>query len=215
MERSLILVLAIFALLGLVGLYATFMYNRMIRGWELTREAWSGIDVQLRRRTSLIPNLVQAVGGYATHERGVFEEVARARGGLERAKGPAESAGANQILTQALGRLLAVVERYPELQASKNFQDLQDDLYDIEEKIAFARQFYNANVLDYNNRLQTVPTVFIANTFGFLREAFFEADEEGRAEVRVDFTGAQPAPAAPASGDTTDTQPEQPGQQTP
>ena len=184
MERSLILVLAIFALLGLVGLYATFMYNRMIRGWELTREAWSGIDVQLRRRTSLIPNLVQAVGGYATHERGVFEEVARARGGLERAKGPAKSAEANQILTQALGRLLAVVERYPELQASKNFQDLQDDLYDIEEKIAFARQFYNRNAAEFNTRIRSIPDVAIARLARLQRCEFFEPEEGTTEDVR-------------------------------
>ena len=184
MERSLILVLAIFALLGLVGLYATFMYNRMIRGWELTKEAWSGIDVQLRRRTSLIPNLVQAVGGYATHERGVFEEVARARGGLEQAKGPAKSAEANQILTQALGRLLAVVERYPELQASKNFQDLQDDLYDIEEKIAFARQFYNRNAAEFNTRIRSIPDVAIARLARLERCEFFEPEEGTTEDVR-------------------------------
>ena len=188
MEPSLRLVLAIFALIGLVGLYATFMYNRMIRGWERTREAWSGIDVQLRRRTSLIPNLVEAVGGYAKHERGVFEEVARARGGLVQAKGPAESAEANQILTQALGKLLAVVERYPELQASKNFQDLQDDLYDIEEKIAFARQFYNRNAAEFNTRIRSIPDVAVARLAQLERFEFFEPEEGSTEDVRFSFS---------------------------
>ena len=155
------------------------------------KEAWSGIDVQLRRRASLVPNLVETVKGYAAHERETFEEVTRARTALEQAGSVPDAAAANNMLTGALRHLFAVAEAYPQLQAAENFRQLQTELSDIEEKIAFARQFYNANVLDYNNRLQTVPTVFIANMFGFSREEFFEADEEGRAEVRVDFGTAQ------------------------
>ena len=201
-----IVVIGVFILIG--------MYNGVVRSRNRVKEAWSGIDVQLRRRASLVPNLVETVKGYAAHERETFEEVTRARAGLEQAGSVPDAAAANNMLTVALRHLFAVAEAYPQLQAAENFRQLQSELSDIEEKIAFARQFYNANVLDYNNRLQTVPTVFIANMFGFSREEFFEADEEGRAEVRVDFTGAQAAPAATPAGDTADTQPEQPGQQT-
>jgi LemA protein len=144
------------------------------------------------------------VRGYAEHERETFEEVTRARAQLEQAQqggGAADAAMSNNLLTGALRHLFAVAENYPELQADENFRQLQTELSDIEEKIAFARQFYNANVLDYNNRLQTVPTVFIAGMFGFTAEEFFEADEEGRAEVRVDF-GREPAAPANPGGDT-------------
>jgi LemA protein len=202
-----IVVVGVFILIG--------MYNGLVRSRNRVKEAWSGIDVQLRRRASLVPNLVETVKGYAAHERETFEEVTRARTALEQAGTVPDAAAANNMLTGALRHLFAVAEAYPQLQAAENFRQLQTELSDIEEKIAFARQFYNANVLDYNNRLQTVPTVFIANMFGFGREEFFEADEEGRAEVRVDFGTAQAAPAAPASGDTTDAQPGQPGQQAP
>ena len=202
-----IVVIGVFILIG--------MYNGIVRSRNRVKEAWSGIDVQLRRRASLVPNLVETVKGYAAHERETFEEVTRARAGLEQAGSVPDAAAANNMLTVALRHLFAVAENYPQLQAAENFRQLQTELSDIEEKIAFARQFYNSNVLDYNNRLQTVPTVFIANTFGFTREEFFEADEEGRAEVRVDFDTAQAAPAATPAGDTTDTQPDQPGQQAP
>ena len=202
-----IVVIGVFILIG--------MYNGLVRSRNRVKEAWSGIDVQLRRRASLVPNLVETVKGYAAHERETFEEVTRARSAVEQAGSVPDAAAANNMLTGALRHLFAVAEAYPQLQAAENFRQLQTELSDIEEKIAFARQFYNANVLDYNNRLQTVPTVFIANMFGFGREEFFEADEEGRAEVRVDFGTAEAAPAATPAGDPTDTQPGQPGQQTP
>jgi LemA protein len=206
-------VIAVVVVLGILILIG--MYNGLIRSRNRVKEAWSGIDVQLRRRASLVPNLVETVKGYAAHERETFEEVTRARSAVEQAGTVADAAAANNMLTGALRHLFAVAEAYPQLQAAENFRQLQTELSDIEEKIAFARQFYNANVLDYNNRLGTVPTVFIANVFGFTREEFFEADEEGRAEVRVDFSTSQAAPAATPAGDATDTQPEQPGQQTP
>lgn len=185
---TIIVLAVIIGIVVLIGFVLVGMYNGLIRSRNRVKEAWSGIDVQLRRRASLIPNLVETVRGYATHERETFEEVTRARAQLENAEGAADSAVANNMLTGALRHLFAVAENYPELRASENFQDLQQELSDIEEKIAFSRQFYNSNVLDYNNRIQTVPTVFIANMFGFTQEEFFEADEEGRAEVRVDFS---------------------------
>jgi LemA protein len=204
---TIIVVGIIIAIVVIVLFVFVGMYNGLVRSRNRVKEAWSGIDVQLRRRASLVPNLVETVKGYAAHERETFEEVTRARAQLEQAGTPADSAAANNMLTGALRHLFAVAENYPELQAAENFRQLQSELSDIEEKIAFARQFYNANVLDYNNRLQTVPTVFIAGMFGFTPEEFFEADEEGRAEVRVDFgreTPAPPAPPAPpASGSGT------------
>jgi LemA protein len=212
---GIIIVIAVVVVLVVLGLILVGMYNGLIRSRNRVKEAWSGIDVQLRRRASLVPNLVETVRGYAEHERETFEEVTRARAAVERAGSVPDAAAANNMLTGALRHLFAVAEAYPQLQAAENFRQLQTELSDIEEKIAFARQFYNANVLDYNNRLQTVPTVFIANMFGFTREEFFEADEEGRAEVQVDFSRDEPAPApapAPPADSGADAQPGQQGQ---
>ena len=189
-----VIVLIAFVLVGI--------YNGLVRSRNRVGEAWSGIDVQLRRRANLIPNLVETVKGYAGHERETFEEVTRARSMVEQAGSAGEAAGANNMLTTALRHLFAVAENYPQLQASQNFMELQKELSDIEEKIAFARQFYNTNVLDYNNRIGTIPTSMIAGMFGFTPEEFFEADEEGRAEVRVDFDRDAAPPAAPAGGDS-------------
>jgi LemA protein len=171
----------------IIGFILIGMYNGLVRGRNRVREAWSGIDVQLKRRASLVPNLVETVRGYAEHERETFEEVTRARSAVEQAGTVADAAQANNMLTGALRHLFAVAENYPQLQAAEGFRQLQTELSDIEEKIAFSRQFYNTNVLDYNNRIQTVPTVFIANTFGFKAEEFFEAEEEAREDVKVDF----------------------------
>ncbi len=154
-------------------------------------EAWSGIDVQLKRRSSLIPNLVESVKGYAAHEHGVFEDVARARSMLDNASGPQDSSAANNVLTQALSRLFAVSERYPDLQASTNFMELQKELADTEDKIAFSRQFYNQNVLDYNTRIQTFPGALFAREMGFQSVAFFAAEPEARADVKVDFSASK------------------------
>ena len=184
---GLIVALVIIAAVLIIGFIVVGMYNGLIRGRNRVKEAWSGIDVQLKRRASLVPNLVETVRGYAEHERETFEEVTRARSALEQAGTVADAAQANNMLTGALRHLFAVAENYPQLQAAENFRQLQTELSDIEEKIAFARQFYNTNVLDYNNRIQVVPTVFIANMFGFTAEEFFEAEEEARADVKVDF----------------------------
>jgi LemA protein len=186
---AVIVIAVVVGIVVILGFILVGMYNGLVRSRNRVSEAWSGIDVQLRRRASLIPNLVETVKGYAEHERETFEEVARARSMVEQAGSAGEAAGANNMLTQALRHLFAVAEAYPELQAAKNFRDLQQELSDIEEKIAFARQFYNQNVLVYNNGIQTFPNVVIARNLGFKEAEFFETDEEGREEVRVDFSG--------------------------
>ena len=168
-------------------LVAVLIYNRLVRSQMRVKEAWSGIEVQLKRRANLIPNLVETVKGYVAHERTVFEEVTQARSALNRASGPAESTEANSLLTGALGRLFAVAENYPELRASENFLSLQTELSDIEEKIAYARQFYNRNVLTYNTLALTFPHTLIAGIFRFQPEEFFEADGVDRSPVSVDF----------------------------
>jgi LemA protein len=185
---AIVVVLVIIVVVWFVGLY-----NGLVTARNRVKEAWSGIDVQLRRRASLVPNLVETVKGYAAHERETFEEVTRARSAVEQAGTVQDAAAANNMLTGALRHLFAVAEAYPQLQAAENFRQLQAELSDIEEKIAYSRQFYNSNVLDYNTRIQTVPTVFFSGMFGFTAEEFFEADEEGRAEVRVDFSSTPAA----------------------
>jgi LemA protein len=184
----------------IIGLFVVFSrYNDLVRSKKRVQEAWSGIDVQLRRRASLMPNLIETVRGYAEHEREVFEEVARARGAMQKAGGAGQAANANNLLTQALGHLFAVVENYPQLRASDNFMSLRGDLTDAEEKIAFARQFYNRTVLDYNTRIDTYPDVLIARNFNFAPAEFFHTAEEGHAEVRVNFARRPAAPERPAS----------------
>jgi len=184
-----IIVLAV--LLGvilLIGLILLGIYNGLVRSRVRCREAWSGIDVQLKRRASLIPNLVETVKGYAAHEKDVLENVTRARAGLEQASGAAQAAQADNVLTQALRSLFAVAENYPQLKANENFLALQQDLSDIEEKIAFARQFYNRNTMDFNTRIEVVPSVFIAHLFNFHPFEFFEAEEAAREDVQVSFS---------------------------
>lgn len=174
-------------------------YNDLVRSQKRVQEAWSGIEVQLRRRASLMPNLVEIVKGYAEHEREVFEEVARARGALQQASSAGQAANANSMLSQALLRVFAVVENYPQLRASENFVSLRGDLADAEEKIAFARQFYNRTVLDYNTRIDTYPDALIAGNFNFARAEFFKADDDGLAEVHIDFSRRPAAAGQPAS----------------
>ena len=176
--------------------WAFSRYNGLVRARKRVEEAWSGIDVQLRRRASVLPNLEEIVKGYAAHERELFTEVARARGALQHASGAGQAANANEALSQAFVRVFAVAENYPQLRASENFIALRNDLAEIEEKIAFARQFYNRNVLDYNTRLETYPDAIIAGNFDFAAAEFFEAEPEARSEVRMSFT-RRPADAAP------------------
>jgi LemA protein len=179
------------------------LYNGLVRARLRVKEAWSGIDVQLKRRASLIPNLVETVKGYAQHEREVFENVTRARSMLQQAGTPAQAAEANNMLTQTLRSLFAVAEAYPDLKANQNFLDLQNELSDTEDKIAYARQFYNTNVLSYNTKTETFPTVIFANVFNFEPAEFFEAEEEARQDVKVDFSRSAPtAPGTPTTPTT-------------
>lgn len=150
-------------------------YNRLVRLRNEADTGWANIDVQLQRRTDLIPNLVEAVRGYAAHERGVFEEVTNARAALQRARGPEAAGAANDVLTAAVGRLFAVAEAYPDLKASENFLRLQDDLTDTEDKISAARRYYNSTVLHFNTAIQTIPWVLVARPLGFRAKEFFSA----------------------------------------
>ena len=162
--------LALWIILGLVALVLLFLvvlYNRLVRLRNSTQNAWAQVDVQLKRRHDLIPNLIETVKGYAAHERGTFEAVTEARVAAQKAHGPAAQAEAEGILTQALGKLFAVAEAYPQLRATENFQQLQAQLAETEDKIQVSRQVYNDTVLTYNNAIQTVPSNIVAGAFGF------------------------------------------------
>lgn len=166
-------------LLGFVALLAILLvlgYNRLVRLRNEVDTGWANIEVQLQRRTDLIPNLVEAVKGYAAHERGVFEEVTRARAALQRAGSPGSAAEANEGLSAALGRLFAVAEAYPELKASQNFLQLQEDLTDTEDKISAARRYYNSTVMHFNTAVQSFPWLLFAGPFGFREREFFSAE---------------------------------------
>jgi LemA protein len=163
-------------------------YNSLVTLRNRVREAWSQIDVQLKRRASLIPNLVETVKGYAKHEKEVFENVTKARSAMMGAKDPHEAAAANDMLTGALKSLFAVAEAYPNLKASENFKGLQDEISDTETKVAASRQFYNTNVLDLNNTIEMFPTALIAGMFGFKQEEFFKATEEDKKDIQVKFS---------------------------
>ncbi len=172
---------------GLILLYIWGTYNRLVVLVNRIREAWSGIDVQLKRRTDLIPNLVQTVKGYAKHEKEVFENVTKARASLMKAENVKETERADNMLTGALKSLFAVAEAYPELKANSNFQALQQELSDTEDKIAYSRQFYNSNVLEYNNAIQVFPNNILASAFKFGSRDFFEATPGERETVKVSF----------------------------
>jgi len=175
-------------ILLIIVLYVVSMYNNLVVLKTRIQEAFSGIDVQLKRRADLIPNLVETVKGYAKHEKEVFENVTKARSALMGADSVHAKAEADNMLTGALKSLFAVAENYPELKANANFQDLQKQLEDTEDKVAYSRQFYNSNVLDYNAKIQMFPTNLMAGMFGFTAFEFFKAGEEDRKEVKVKFT---------------------------
>jgi len=179
--------LVIAGIILLILLFIWALYNGLVRSRMRVSEAWSGIDVQLKRRSSLIPNLVETVKGYAAHEREVFEKVTQARSALMGAHGPAEAAQANNQLTSALKTLFAVAEAYPQLRATENFQKLQSELSDIEAKIAYARQFYNSNVMDFNTKIRLFPNVLLAGPLGFREASFFAATEEEKGDIKVSF----------------------------
>jgi LemA protein len=160
-------------------------YNALVRLRNKVSEAWSGIDVQLERRHDLIPNLVATVQGYAAHERALFEEVARARAAARAASGPVQVGQAETVLGEAVSKLIAVSESYPQLQASASFLALQQELTNTEDEIAAARRIYNGNVQIYNTRLQSFPDTLWASSFGFEEEQFFEAQADSRVAPAV------------------------------
>lgn len=177
----------ILGIIGLIGIFFWSLYNGLVTAKVRVEESWSGIDVQLKRRSSLIPNLVEAVKGYAKHEKEVFENVTKARSALMGATGAKEAAKADNMLAGALKTLFAVAEAYPALRASENFKELQEELSDTESKVAYARQFYNSNVLDFNTKIRVFPNVFLAGMLGFKPAEFFEAEEEEKKDVEVKF----------------------------
>ncbi|MEY2569486.1 MAG: LemA protein [Actinomycetota bacterium] len=171
----------------LLVLYGILQYNGLVRLRNRIESAWSQIDVQLQRRYDLIPNLVETVKGYASHEKGVFESVTEARAHAMNAQGPAQQAQAENAITGALKSLFAVAEAYPDLKANQNFLALQEELSGTEGKIAYARQFYNDTVQSYNTKIQTFPSNLVAGPFGFKEREYFEADDTSRGPVQVRF----------------------------
>ena len=185
-------ILIVLVVIGLIVVFVVGLYNRLVTLRQRVREAWADIDVQLKRRWDLIPNLIETVKGYAAHERQTFEAVTKARSDAMAAAqtgSPEQRAQAENALGAALLNLRAVAEAYPQLQAIQEFKDLSENLTATEDKIAFARRFYNGNVRDYNTAIQTVPTNFIASTFGFTAEQYFELTDPTQREVpKVSFS---------------------------
>jgi LemA protein len=178
----------VIAIVVVLGLIVVAIYNRLVRLRNRAENAWAQVDVQLRRRYDLIPNLVEAVKGYASHERATFEEVTKARTAAQQAQTVEEQGKAENLLTQAIGRLFAVAEAYPELRATENFQQLQGQLEETETKIAVSRQVYNDVVLTYDTALETVPTNVVGNLFSFEAREYFEVEEPAAREApRVQF----------------------------
>ena len=178
-----------FVLLGLLGvvviliLFVVGLYNGLVRLRQQVKNAWSQIDVQLKRRHDLIPNLVETVKGYAAHEKETLENVTKARSQAVQAQGVQSQSQAESMLSGALGRLMLVVEQYPDLKANQNFLSLQEELSSTENRIGFARQHYNDEVMGFNTKIQTVPSNFIAGMFQFKEEEFFEIEDQAEKEV--------------------------------
>jgi LemA protein len=197
---------ALWVILGIVVLlllWGVVAYNRFVSQRQQIRDAYANIDTELRRRYDLIPNLVETVRGYASHERETFEKVTQARAAAIAAQGPEQQAQAENVLTAALRSLFAVAEAYPQLRASENFQALQGELANTEDRIQVSRRFYNANVREYNERVQSVPSNAVASMFGFKAEDYFEIEEADRATLeqapRVDFGPGATPPAGAAT----------------
>ena len=184
---SLILIVVLVVIILFIVITIVHLYNNLVSLRNRVKNSYSQIDVQLKRRNDLIPNLVETVKGYAGHEKGVLEEVTKARTGVMNATSIEETSAADNQLTGALKTLFAVAENYPDLKANSNFQQLQSELSDTEDKISYARQFYNDVVLKYNNACQKFPSNIIAGLFGFKEESFFEAPAEERAVPKVEF----------------------------
>lgn len=183
----LIALLIVIAIVVVLGIALIVMYNSLVKLRNRIDNAWSQIDVQLKRRYDLIPNLVETVKGYASHERETLESVTQARNMAIQAEGPQQQAQAENMLSGALKSLFAVSEAYPDLKANQNFLNLQEELTGTEGRIAYARQFYNDQVYKYNTKIQTFPSMMIAGPFGFTAREFFEADDESRGPVKVSF----------------------------
>jgi LemA protein len=175
------------AIVLIVVLFFWLGYNSLVKNRNRVDNAWSQIDVQLKRRHDLIPNLVETVKGYAAHERGTFEAVTNARANAINAQGPEQTAAAENQLTGALKSLFAVAEAYPDLKANQNFLQLQEELTATEDKVAYARQFYNDSVLTYNTKIQQFPTVILAGMFNFDKRDFFDAEPGDTEPVQVQF----------------------------
>ncbi len=184
METWLIVVIAVAAL---VLIYLVSTYNVLVKLRNMVRDQWSQIDVQLKRRFDLIPNLVETVKGYAKHEKSTLEEVIKARSTFLSAKTPEDEMAANDVLSKAMTKLFALSESYPELKANTNFLQMQADLKDVEDKIAFARQFYNDVVLKLNNKVEMFPSNLVASIFKVSKEKFFEVATSERENVKVQF----------------------------
>jgi LemA protein len=193
------LVLTIIGIVVLLLLAGLLVYNRMVSRRLAVDNSWAQIEAALQRRHDLIPNLVESVKGYATHEQQTFEEVTKARGSAQAAQGPGTQAAAEDFLTQALGRLMVVAEQYPQLRATENFQQLQQQLSETEDQIQITRRVYNDTVQTYNTLIQQFPASVLANSFHFEPRQFFDAPKESEATPEVSFSGDdKPAAAAEA-----------------
>jgi LemA protein len=180
-------VIVIVVIVVLIGLFFWLGYNGLVKRRNQVDNAWSQIDVQLKRRHDLIPNLVETVKGYAAHERGTFEAVTQARANAINAQTPPEQAQAENVLSGALKSLFAVAEAYPDLKANQNFLNLQEELTSSEDRVAYARQYYNDSVLSYNTQIQKFPTVILAGMFNFEKREFFDAAPEDTETPQVQF----------------------------
>jgi LemA protein len=182
-----IVLLIVIVIVVVLVIFVISLYNNLVRLRNRIENAWAQIDVQLKRRHDLIPNLVETVKGYASHERETLEAVVQARNAAIAAPGPAEQAQAENILTGALRQLFALSESYPDLKANQNFLSLQEELTSTEDRIAYARQYYNDSVLGYNNKIQTFPSNLVASAFSFTEREYFEAPGEAIDPVQVQF----------------------------
>jgi LemA protein len=199
----------ILGLLVIIAIYALVTYNGLVSMRNRIENAWAQIDVQLKRRYDLIPNLVETVKGYASHERETLEAVIQARNTAMTAQGPQDQAAAENLITGALKSVFALSEAYPDLKANQNFLNLQEELTGTEGRIAYARQFYNDTVYRYNTKIQSVPSNVIAKQFSFAEREYFEVDDAARGNVQVDFgsapsvdLGAGAVPPAPPTPPT-------------
>jgi LemA protein len=182
-----IVLIILIVVVVLLGLYLVVQYNGLVALRNRIENAWAQIDVQLKRRYDLIPNLVETVKGYAAHEKGTLDAVIQARNMAMTATGPHDQANAENMITGALKSVFALSEAYPDLKANQNFAQLQEELTGTESRIAYARQFFNDVVNKYNTKIQSFPAVFIAKRFGFVEREYFEADDESRGPVQVQF----------------------------